>query len=83
MFAGGLRSTLEHVPADELAQSVELVHVNVGDALDDTAGGHIDSRDDECQEDAVHGELSMVDFDQGDGNSSNDHATGLIFALLD
>mgnify|MGYP007054561734 CR=1 FL=1 len=60
------RFSLEHVSADELAQDVELVRVHVGDALDDPARNHIDGRDDERQEHAVHGQLGLVDLDHDD-----------------
>lgn len=66
----------EHVAADEFGEDVELVGVDVGDALDDAAGDHVDGGDDEAEEDAVDGELGVVDFDHHDGDGGDDGDDG-------
>lgn len=53
-----------------------MVGVDVGDALDDAAGDHVDGGDDEAKEDAVDGELGVVDLDHDDGDGGDDGDDG-------
>lgn len=70
--------SFEHVTADELAEDIELVGVDVGDSLDDAAGHHVEGWDDEGQENTVDGKLGFVDLDQYNGDSSHYHNYGSI-----
>ena len=68
----------KHVAADELGRDVQLVGVDVGDSLDDAAGDHVHGRDEEGEEDAVDGEVGVVDFDEDDGEDEHDEGEDAV-----
>ena len=66
------RSTRKHVPTDKFAKHIELISVYVRYTLDQTAGDHIDCRDDESEKNAIDRQLSIVHFYHGNRHGHDD-----------
>ncbi len=45
----GQRPSFEHISSDEFRKNIQLVRVDVGDALDNPAGNDVDRWNDSCE----------------------------------